>query len=139
MFSLKKNLMKYRVLAWAILVAMSGQVLAVAEATGVFKNAAKEFNLPFVLLSQLSRANEKDGKAVRMPRLSDLRDSGSIEQDADIVTFIHRQEVYEPDKEKYKNLAELLIAKNRDGDIGKTKLTFRKNINRFENYTDEYF
>jgi replicative DNA helicase len=113
--------------------------LAVAEATGTFKNAAKEFNVPFVLLSQLSRSNEKEGKAVRMPRLSDLRDSGSIEQDADIVTFIHRQEVYEPDKEKLKNLAELLIAKNRDGDIGKIKLTFRKEINRFENYTDEYF
>ena len=108
-----------------------------AEATGEFKRAAKEFNLPFILLSQLSRANEKDGRAVRMPRLSDLRDSGSIEQDADIVTFIHRQEVYEPDKEKYKNLAELLISKNRDGDTGKIKLTFRKDINRFENYTPE--
>lgn len=114
--------------------------LSVAEATLAFKNAAKEFGLPFVLLSQLSRANEKDGKAVRRPRLSDLRDSGSIEQDADIVVFIHRQELYEPEKIKYQNIAELFLAKNRDGDTGKIELTFRKQINRFENMAkdDQY-
>lgn len=111
--------------------------LAVAEATGAFKNAAKEFNLPFILLSQLSRANEKDGKAVRKPRLSDLRDSGAIEQDADIVMFIHRQEVYEPEKEKYKNRAEIFIAKNRDGETKAIDLTFQKEINRFRDFVKE--
>lgn len=115
--------------------------LAVAEATGAFKNIAKKLNIPFILISQLSRSNEKDGSKVRRPRLSDLRDSGSIEQDADIAVFIHRQELYEPEKEKYKNLAELSIRKNRDGDTGFFELTFRKEINRFENLAkqEEFF
>lgn len=110
--------------------------LEVAEATGIFKEIAKEYEVPFVLVSQLSRANEKAGKSVRKPRLSDLRDSGSIEQDADIVIFIHRQEVYSPNDQKHRNLADIIIAKNRDGDTGICQLTFRKQINRFENLTD---
>jgi replicative DNA helicase len=109
--------------------------LAVAQATGAFKNIAKDMNIPFVLLSQLSRANEKQGQAVRKPRLSDLRDSGAIEQDADIVCFLHREEVYKPDDEKYRNKAELILAKNRDGDTCFIDLVFRKNINRFEDAT----
>jgi len=110
--------------------------IKVGNATGEFKNIAKELNIPFILISQLSRANEKDGRTVRMPRISDLKDSGAIEQDADIVAIIHRQEVYSPDDIEYKNMAEIMIAKNRDGATGPFNLTFRKNINRFENYED---
>jgi replicative DNA helicase len=110
--------------------------LAVGEATGALKNIAKDLDIPVILLSQLSRANEKDGK-VRTPRLSDLRDSGSIEQDADIVLMIHRPEVYSPDVEEYKNMAMVGIMKNRDGETTGIKLTFRKDINRFENYAKE--
>ena len=110
--------------------------IKVGLATGEFKNIAKEMGVPFILISQLSRANEKDGRRVRMPRISDLKDSGSIEQDADVVAIIHRQEVYEPDNIEYQNIAEIMVAKNRDGATGPFNLTFRKNINRFENYEE---
>ena len=111
--------------------------IIVGDATGAFKNIAKDFDIPFILLSQLSRANEKDGKKPRKPRLSDLRDSGSIEQDADIVIMIHRDEVYDPENEKVRNIAQLALSKNRDGEQKNFRLTFRKEINKFENYTDD--
>ena len=104
--------------------------LEVGNATTLFKNIAKEYDLPFILLSQLSRSNVKDSKTIRKPRLSDLRDSGMIENDADIVLMIHRDDVYE---ETENNLAEIDIAKNRDGDTGVFELYFNKRINRFEN------
>ena len=108
--------------------------LAVGDATLAFKNVAKDLDIPVILLSQLSRANEKDGSKVREPRLSDLRDSGSIEQDADIVLMLHRPEVYSSGVSS--NKATVLVRKNRDGDTGKFELTFRKNINRFENFIE---
>lgn len=109
--------------------------LEVADATGMFKDIAGEFGISFILVSQLSRANEKDGK-VRLPRLSDLRDSGAIEQDADIVAFIHRPEVYNKQDPALKNVARIDIAKNRDGETGAFKMTFQGHLNRFENYTE---
>ena len=111
--------------------------IVVGDATGAFKNIAKDLDIPFILLSQLSRANEKDGKKPRKPRLSDLKDSGSIEQDADIVIMIHRDEVYDPENEKVKNIAQLALSKNRDGEQKNFRLTFRKEINRFENYIND--
>jgi len=109
--------------------------LEVAEATGIFKDIAGELGISFILVSQLNRANEKEGK-IRMPRMSDLRDSGAIEQDADIIMFIHRPEVYDKDNPKIKNEAAIDIAKNRDNEPGVFKMTFQGHLNRFENYIE---
>ena len=94
------------------------------------KIIAKSFNIPVIVLSQLSRANVRD--AIRAPVLSDLRGSGSLEQDADIVIFIHRPEEYDKERHDIKNLAEVNIAKNRGGGIGMKKFTFLRPIQRFE-------
>ena len=98
------------------------------------KALARELNVPVIALSQLSRETEKRGD--KMPMLSDLRDSGAIEQDADIVMFIHRPEYYD-DKEnpdpKLKGKAQLIIAKHRNGQIGIIPLLFQSNITKFKN------
>jgi replicative DNA helicase len=96
------------------------------------KLLAKELNVPFLVLSQLSRAPEqRPGDPV--PMLSDLRDSGSIEQDADLVMFIYREEVYKPDREDLKGLAQIVLAKQRNGPIGRINLVFLKECTKFEN------
>ena len=95
------------------------------------KALAKELNLPVVALSQLSRAVEKRGENKR-PILSDLRESGAIEQDADVVMFIHRPSMYPGYKEEEENLAEIIIAKQRNGPIGNVKLSFLKEFACFE-------
>jgi len=95
------------------------------------KGLAKELTVPVVALSQLSRAPESRGGDHR-PQLADLRESGSIEQDADVVTFIFREEVYKPDDPDLQGKAELIIAKQRNGPTGKVKLAFLKNSTRFE-------
>lgn len=110
--------------------------LEVGDASGIFKDIAGELGLPFILVSQLSRANEKDGK-IRLPRLSDLRESGALEQDADAVIFIHRPELYDKNNLKLKNIAVVDVAKNRDGEPGMFKMTFRGHLNRFENYAED--
>jgi replicative DNA helicase len=94
------------------------------------KALAKELAVPVVALSQLSRAPESRGGDHR-PQLSDLRESGSIEQDADIVMFIFREEVYKPDDLELNGIAELIIGKQRNGPIGKIKLAFQKNFTCF--------
>jgi replicative DNA helicase len=100
------------------------------------KLMAKELDVPFVVLSQLSRASEtRPGD--HKPQLSDLRDSGSIEQDADLVGFIFREEVYRRDREDLKGLAELIIAKQRNGPIGTVPLTFLGQFTRFENRAED--
>jgi replicative DNA helicase len=97
---------------------------------------AKELNVPMMVLSQLSRAPEvRQGD--RRPQLSDLRDSGSIEQDADTVLFIFREEIYKPEREDLKGLAELLIAKQRNGPTGLMNLVFLKQFTKFENRTSD--
>ena len=99
------------------------------------KGLAKELNVPVLALSQLSRAPE--GRANRRPVLSDLRESGALEQDADVVMFIYREEQYDPSPEN-ENLAEIIIGKQRNGPTGVVKLAFVKQCTRFHSLTSAY-
>jgi len=99
------------------------------------KGLAKELSVPVIALSQLSRAPESRGGDHR-PQLADLRESGSIEQDADVVAFIFREEVYKQDDPDLQGKAELIIAKQRNGPTGKVKLAFIKNSTRFESLAE---
>jgi replicative DNA helicase len=104
------------------------------------KELAKEIHIPVVGISQLSRAPEK-GRREPKPQLSDLRESGALEQDADVVIFIYRPEFYHPDDESLKGVAEVSIAKQRNGPIGNIQLAFIREYARFadlERYTPEY-
>ena len=107
----------------------------ISEITRTLKSLAKELDVPVVTISQLSRAVEQRGD--RRPQLSDLRDSGSIEQDGDLVVFLYRDEVYNEDSED-KGITEVIIGKQRNGPIGLFKLTFIKEYTRFENYSPPY-
>ncbi len=100
------------------------------------KLLAKELNVPMLVLSQLSRAPETR-QGDHRPQLSDLRESGSIEQDADLVGFIFREEVYQKDREDLKGLAELIIAKQRNGPIGTVNLVFLHAQTKFENRAED--
>jgi replicative DNA helicase len=102
----------------------------VSQISRELKGLAKELNVPLVALSQLSRAPE--ARSDHRPQLSDLRESGSIEQDADLVAFIYREEQYNRTEENA-GLAELIIAKQRNGPTGTVKLAFLKEFTRFEN------
>ena len=99
------------------------------------KALAKELSVPVIALSQLSRAPESRGGDHR-PQLSDLRESGSIEQDADLVMFIFREEVYKQDDPDLQGKAEIIIAKQRNGPTGKVKMAFLKTCTRFETLLD---
>jgi len=101
------------------------------------KGLAKELRVPVLALSQLSRAPETRGSGDHRPQLSDLRESGSIEQDADLVMFIFREEVYKPDDPELEGRAEIIIAKQRNGPIGRINLAFIKRSTRFENMAHE--
>ncbi|MDQ3806161.1 MAG: replicative DNA helicase [Acidobacteriota bacterium] len=102
----------------------------VSQISRELKGLAKELNVPLVALSQLSRAPE--ARSDHRPQLSDLRESGSIEQDADLVGFIYREEQYNRTEENA-GIAELIIAKQRNGPTGTVKLAFLKEFTRFEN------
>ena len=99
------------------------------------KAIAKELSVPVIALSQLSRAPESRGGDHR-PQLADLRESGSIEQDADLVMFIFREEVYKQDDPELQGRAEIIIAKQRNGPIGRVKMAFLKHCTRFESLAE---
>ena len=102
----------------------------ISEISRGLKILAKELNVPVIALSQLSRATES--RADHRPMLSDLRESGSIEQDADIVMFLHREDYYDKETEK-KNVTEVIIAKNRHGETGTVELAWLGKYTKFAN------
>ncbi len=113
------------------------KVLEVGEITRSLKIAARELDVPIILLSQLSRAVESR-KGDHRPVLSDLRDSGSIEQDADIVMFIYKPDMYNDVVSEEPDIAELIIAKHRNGPLGTVKLKWVGETTSFENYSKSY-
>jgi replicative DNA helicase len=120
------------------------RVQEISRITRSLKALARELNVTVIALSQLSR--QVDWRASHLPQLSDLRESGSIEQDADIVIFVHREEAYYPNIEDWQNqfpdreypreIADIIIAKHRNGPTGQIKLRFRHNLAKFENITN---
>ena len=104
----------------------------VAEASRGLKSLAKELDVPVLVLSQLNRASEKEN---RTPKLADLRESGSIEQDADVVLMLARPKDADEKFQVAADSAELIVAKQRNGPVGELKLTFLRDITRFENFT----
>ncbi|MFA6618984.1 MAG: replicative DNA helicase [Candidatus Neomarinimicrobiota bacterium] len=128
----------YLQIAHATVRANDSRVQEVAMISQQLKALAKELKIPVVALSQLSRAPEQRGKGDSKPKLSDLRDSGAIEQDADLVMFVHRQHYYSKDPAD-EGKAEMIISKHRNGPTGSIPLSFKNNIVRFfdapfENY-----
>jgi len=116
------------------------RVMEMGEISGGLKELAQELDIPVLAISQLSRAVEQ--RPNHRPQLSDLRDSGTIEQDADVVVFIYRDESYYTEEEWYrqhptepypKNVAEVIVAKHRNGPVGELQLYFRSQYSRFEN------
>jgi replicative DNA helicase len=115
------------------LVGVESRQQEISTISRYLKGLARELNVPVVVLSQLNRASE--GREGHRPRMSDLRESGSIEQDADLIILLHREDYYhrgEPDYQET-NMAELIIAKQRNGPTGTVKLVFRERCTRFEN------
>ncbi len=106
--------------------------LEIAAISRAMKQLAKELDLPVIALSQLSRNPERRGSD-RRPQLADLRESGSIEQDADLVAFIFREEVYKPDDPEVEGLAEVIISKHRNGETGTIELAFLGETTTFKN------
>jgi replicative DNA helicase len=113
------------------------RVQEVSQISRALKVLARELEVPILAMSQLSRAVEQ--RHDKKPILSDLRESGQIEQDADLVMFIYRDEYYNKDESEDQGLADLLIAKHRNGGLGDVTLTFRKEYPKFLNYAGERY
>jgi replicative DNA helicase len=105
----------------------------IADISRSLKNLARELRIPIIAVSQLNRALEQ--RENKRPRLGDLRESGAIEQDADIVIFIYRDEYYNPPDQP--GLAEINIAKHRSGAVGTVMMNFAAEFTRFRNYTSD--
>jgi replicative DNA helicase len=105
----------------------------ITEISRAVKSVARELSIPVICLSQLNRATE--GRDGHRPRMSDLRESGSIEQDADVVMLLHREDYYRMSDPDFQpdNIAEVIVAKQRNGPTGTLKLTFLNRTTRFEN------
>jgi len=112
------------------------RVNEIAEVTRSLKALAKELDIPIVALSQLNRGVESRND--KRPFLSDLRESGSIEQDADLIIFLYREEVYDKQTDQ-KNIAEIRVEKHRNGPTGNIKLTFVPHCTRFEDYHPQVY
>ncbi len=110
------------------------RVQEISDISRSLKALARELEIPVIALSQLSRASEQRG-GERKPILSDLRDSGAIEQDADLVIFIHRPEYYDREDESKRGLAEVMLAKNRNGPTGDVQLKFTREYTRFDSFS----
>ena len=110
------------------------RVQEISDISRSLKALARELEIPVIALSQLSRASEQRG-GERKPILSDLRDSGAIEQDADLVLFIHRPEYYDREDESKRGLAEVMLSKNRNGPTGDVQLRFSREYTRFDNFS----
>ena len=117
---------------------VDSRVEQVSQMSRGLKGLARELGVAVIALSQLSRAVEQRGRDDKKPILSDLRESGAIEQDADLVMFIYRDEYYNPDSER-PGEADIIIAKHRNGPIGEVQLTFQREYPRFMNYAGERF
>jgi replicative DNA helicase len=121
--------------------AQDNRQIEISEISGGIKSLAKELNIPIIVIAQLNRQPDARAKEGGRPRLSDLRESGSIEQDADVVGLLVRSEYYETDEETKQEKAgeaELIIAKQRNGPTGDVPLTFLKEYTRFENRAREH-
>lgn len=111
----------------------------ISEISRNLKKLAKDLSVPVIALSQLNRAVETRGTKDKRPQLSDLRESGAIEQDADTILFIYREEYYNKEDPAAEGLAELILAKQRNGPTGKIKVRFTKSCTRFDNLADEEY
>ncbi len=106
----------------------------ISEISRSLKALAKELNVPVVALSQLNRRVEERGD--KRPVMADLRESGAIEQDADVIMFVYREDAYEKEENKHTRLAQIIVEKQRNGPVGTVKLTFLKEYTRFENRSE---